>query len=58
MSSTVNRLAFAAPSTDSQTIVEGFIPIRIKRQDKSCHGAQVTEPEGIIEGLSDKSTAC
>src|SRR2546425_12820578 len=58
MSSTVDRLAFPVPSTDSRTIVEGFMPICIKRQDKSCHGAQVTEPEEIIEGLADKSAAC
>ena len=57
LSSTVDPLAFAAPSTDSQ-IVEGFMPIRLKRQDKSCHGTQVTEAKGIIEGLADKSTAC
>ncbi len=51
-------LAFAALSTDSQSIVEGFMPIRIKSQDKSCHGAQVSEAEQIIDSRSDKSAAC
>jgi hypothetical protein len=49
MLSTVDRLAFAATSKGSPSIVEGFMPIRIKRQAELFHGAQVTEAVQIIE---------
>jgi hypothetical protein len=35
-----------------------FMPIRTRRQDKSLHGTQVTEAEGIIAILPGGSTAC
>lgn len=34
------------------------MPIRIRRQDKTWHGTQVTETKGIIAALADGSTAC
>jgi len=37
---------------------EVFMPIRIKRHDKSWQGTQVTEARGTIAALADGSTAC
>ena len=39
----VGRLAFAAPPTHSETIVEDFMPIRIKHRKK--HSATAQQPD-------------
>ncbi len=58
MSGTVDGLALAARSPRYEAIAEAFMPIRIRRHDKSLRAAQVTEAEEIISVLSAVSTAC
>ena len=58
VSSTVDRSGLAARSTDFEAIAEVFMPIRIRRHNNSWHETQVTEANGIIAALADRSTAC
>jgi len=44
----VGRLAFAASSMDFKAIAKVFMPIRIRRHDRSLHAAQVIDFEEII----------
>jgi hypothetical protein len=58
MFSTVARLAFAVRSTDFEMEQGGFMPIRIRRQNKKQQGTQVTDIGGITSEIFTVSTAC
>ena len=57
MSSTADRPAFAVRSTDFEAIAEVFMPIRIRRHNRSWHGTQVIEAKGFIATQAGGSTA-
>jgi len=58
MSSTVDRLVFAAQWMDFEVTAEVFMLIRITRLDKSLHGMQPYEIKGLVAAHSDESTSC
>jgi len=58
MSSTVDRLVFAAQSMDFEATTKMFMPIRITRPDKSSYGMQLYEIQRFVAAPSDESTAC
>ncbi len=57
MSSTAGQQLFAAWLTGCETIEEVFMPIGIKRRDKSRHRTQPAEAEVVIVTLFDELTA-
>ncbi len=50
--------AFAAPSTDSQTIVEGFMPICIKRRTRAQRGRPASSLWTLMETRSSSISMC
>jgi hypothetical protein len=58
MSSTVDRLVFAALSMDFEATAKAFMPIRITRPDKSSYGMQPYEIKRLVAAHSDESTGC
>ena len=57
LSSTADRPVFAVRSAGIEAIAGAFMPIRMRRQDKSWHGAQVAEAKGITAAMGDGSRA-
>jgi hypothetical protein len=51
MFSTVDRLAFAAPPTHSEAIVEDFMPIRITHRDKNSATAQQADISRVVDNV-------